>query len=177
MNSTRQDFLNFLSEHEPEIVQLPERERDILNLFKLNMTQKEMALILGVTQGAISSRIFKIKKRLIYFHELKDYNLLESLEKDLKSLGIDSFLINLVKYMVKTSSQSETARFLNNTYDFKIHNKMNQVKVRYRFRQLLEYLKNKKNPLANTYYDFLLFVNANLYMTYEVKLPHFNGRY
>jgi len=160
----------------PFLRHLPDRERDLLDLYLgLGKNQKDIAKLFGVTQGAISSRISRAKKRLRYLKDMPKINDIE-IDKNLKDI-FDEIEIEIIKSMRQTTCQSKTAQVINEKYGLKNDKvRMTQVKVRHRFEKcysLLNDLKESKPEMA-TYFDLLHSIKDNLYMLHEVKLPHFD---
>ena len=168
----RIDSLRTIIEENPGYLsKMPKAEQDLyFYLIVRKITQKEIAPLLGITQGAVSSRLSRLKKRLEFLQELEKFNL-ENFEANL--FLFDAFEVELLRGMLETTCQSETARRLNNIYGIgeQSKTKMTQVKVRHRFEKLLFKMKEAKHP----YYELFLLVKNNLYMLHEVKLPHFGG--
>ena len=130
------------------------------------MPQKEIAKIMGVTQGAISSRLSRLVRRIQFMQRLQEYDL-SNFEQVLSPL-FSPFEIDILKGMLETTCQSETARRLNELYK---DSSMNQVKVRYRFEKCMDKMREAHHPYLNLF----LFIKKNLYMIYDLRLPHFGG--
>jgi hypothetical protein len=164
----------------PYLSRLPEKEIDLLTLYrKFAKNQKDIARIMGVTQGAVSSRL---KRALVRLKFLRD---LPKISDDDIDRGLSPFFhrieLEIIKCMRDTTCQSETAKILNDRYGlYDIKDRMTQVKVRHRFEKCLhrlESLRQERSELGK-YYDLLLLIKNNLYKLHEVKLPHFDrGRY
>jgi transcriptional regulator len=142
------------------------------------MKQKEIATILKCTQGAISSRLRRIIERINFMKQLEEFNL-SDLEKDLKRIchkSSSTIDLEVIKGMIQTTSQSGTASIVNNTLNLSGSKKLNQVKVRHRFKSCLNKLKKLKDkvPKYGHYFNLLELVDNNLYALKEVKLPHFD---
>jgi predicted transcriptional regulator len=161
-----EDFLPYLNK-------LPPKERDLISLYHIQgKKQKEIAEIFSVTQGAISHRLSRAFKRLVF---LKD---MPKLDKDIKDILKDYFSeieIDIIKYMIETTCQSKTAFIINEKYKLENDNKMTQIKVRHRFEKSIIKLKKlkKKNKDLEVCYKLLKYIRNNLYMLHEVVLPHF----
>jgi len=156
---------------------LPQREIDLIEMYyKKRKKQKEIADFFGLTQGAISHRLSRARKRLAF---LRDMPKLTCDIRDLLKKDFEAFDIDIIINMIETTCQSKTAEILNDTYKLKGKDKMTQVKVRHKFDKYIEKLKKlRKN--SNDYkdcYNLLVYVKKNLYMLYEVILPHFNKGY
>jgi predicted transcriptional regulator len=160
----------------PFIDQLPERERDLLNLYyKEEKNQKDIARMFGVTQGAVSSRLSRAKSRLKFLRGMPKIDL-EDIERSL-SPHFQVMEIEIIKCMMKTTCQSKTATLINELFGLKEEKKrMTQVKVRHRFEKCIALLGDmkKKNPHLAKYHNLLGYIKGNLYMLHEVKLPHFD---
>lgn len=160
----------------PFLFRLPEREIDLIELYyNERKNQKDIAKIFGVTQGAISSRLTRAKKRLRF---LKDLPKITNKEID-EELGVyfDRLELEIIKFMMLTTCQSKTAQLINKKFGLvDSKRKMTQVKVRHRFEKCLIRLKEEKkeNPKMNRYYKLLGYIKKNLYKLHEVKLPHFD---
>ena len=160
-------FRETLKSYSSYVNRLPLTERQIYDYYVVRgMNQKEIAKILNMTQGGISSRVKRLLRRIDFLKRLEVYDIL-SIDQDLSSL-FNIFEIELLKGMLETTNQSETARRLNVLFNLQGNRAMNQIKVRYRFNKYLEKLKDTK------YYDLFMLIYNNLYMLHEVKLPHFN---
>lgn len=190
MNNKADILLDIIKKSPEYFEKLPITEQNLFSYYVLKkMHQTDIAELLGITQGAVSSRIRRIGQRFSFMEKLKNYNT-NNIEQDLsKSFG--PFEIELLKGMMETTCQSETARRLNETFSLtdepvrrKIDgkpvlninklkcNKMTQTKVRHQFEKCLEKMK-KENQ---NYYDLFSLIKHNLYMLHEVKLPHFSRR-
>jgi len=164
-----QDFNDLIS-------QLPERERDLIDLYyKERKNQKDIAKMFGVTQGAISSRLTRAKARLKFLRKMPKITK-EEIETALKSY-FNILEIEIIKFMMETTCQSKTAQLLNEKFEFLgDKKKMTQVKVRHRFLKCIDRLKmeRKRNRELDQYYKLLKYIRDNLYKLHEVKLPHFD---
>jgi predicted transcriptional regulator len=160
----------------PFLNRLPPREYDLVELYYVdNKNQKDIAKMFGVTQGAISSRLSRAKKRLIFLRNLPKISNQE-IEDNLK-FYFDNTELEIIKFMMETTCQSKTAQLINEKFEITDDKKkMTQVKVRHRFEKCLIRLKEemKKDPALKKYYHLLVFIKANLYLLHEVILPHFD---
>lgn len=160
----------------PFLFCLPPREIDLIELYyNERKNQKDIAKIFGVTQGAISSRLSRARKRLKF---LRDLPKIEDKEIDVR-LGVyfDEMELEIIKFMKKTTCQSKTAQLINEKYELTDEKKrMTQVKVRHRFEKCLIKLRHKMKdePDLKKYYKLLKYIKENLYKLHEVKLPHFD---
>jgi predicted DNA-binding protein YlxM (UPF0122 family) len=162
-----EDFLPYISK-------LPQREIDLIEMyFRKEKKQKEIADFFGVTQGAISHRIKRAKKRLLFLRDMPKIN------EDIKDILIDhfeEFEIDLIILMVDTTCQSKTAEILNDKYGLEGKNMMTQVKIRHKFYQYLKKLDSikKGDKRLEDCYKLIMYIKDNLYMLHEVILPHFD---
>lgn len=151
---------------------LPEVEQRIIEYFYYKrMSQKEIADIFGMTQGAVSSRLKRARKRMLYFEEFKAYHWENTFDEDLGSI-FGPLDMEVLRHMAKTGGQTQTALVLNGLFNLQGEMKMNQVKIRYRFERCLKKLSKQENLLK--YYNFFRLVKKNTYTNHEIKLPHFN---
>lgn len=167
---TYQDFEPFLSK-------LPSKERDLIKLYYyMDKKQKEIAEIFSVTQGAISHRLSRAKKRLWFLRDMPKLN--EDIGSVLKPY-FEGFEIDLIVTMISTTCQSKTAEILNVKYKLVDDSKMTQVKIRHKFERYIERLKKiKKNSIDLAIcLKLLSYIRDNLYMMHEVVLPHFDRGY
>jgi len=172
---SRQEVLAFFDRNAEFIQMLPESDQLIVESLK-KMKQADIGKMYGMTQGAVSAKFRKIRRRFEFLETVKIFDI-TNFEEDLKIIDehITPFEVELLRYFAKTTSQSATARILNGLFSLSGLDKMNQVKVRYRFLMILDRLKQKKEePLARKYFDFFSFINANIYMMYDLKLPQFD---
>ncbi len=160
----------------PFLYRLPPREIDLIELYyNERKNQKDIAKIFGVTQGAISSRLTRAKKRLRF---LKDLPKISDEEIDgCLCKYFDRLELEIIKFMMLTTCQSKTAQLINKKFNLvDAKKKMTQVKVRHRFEKCLCRLKEemKKDPEIKKYHKLLEYIKKNLYKLHEVKLPHFD---
>lgn len=185
-----ENYFEYFEEHEKFIPKLPEYEQTLVEYYMRRMKQQEIATFLGCTQGAISSRLRKIVKRISFMEKLERFNL-NQIEQDLKPIchkpycvvgkgpkkwdDLDTRIdLEVIKGMIQTTSQSGTATIVNDTLNLSGPKKMNQVKVRNRFKNCLTKLKGlSENPLYKNYLELLEMIDHNLYVLHEVKHPRF----
>lgn len=154
---------------------LPKKELDLINLRRMGKNQKDMAKIFGVTQGAISSRLKRADERLRFLRDLPKIS-----EHEIENSLTDYFSpieIEIIKCMIRTTCQSETAVIINQKFGLSDDKKrMTQVKVRHRFEKCINELEElvKDKPQLRKYHELLIFIKKNPYMLHEVKLPHFD---
>lgn len=170
------DFFVTYDEIRPFLDKLPPREIDLIELYyNEHKNQKDIAKMFGVTQGAVSSRLSRAKKRLRFLRDLPKITE-EEIDADLKEL-FDEIELSIIKTMIQTTCQSRTAFLINEKYGLIDEKKrMTQVKVRHRFEKCLCRLgmEAKRNPLFKKYFLLLEKIKQNLYALHEVKLPHFD---
>lgn len=163
----------------PYIKQLPQREIDLLDMyFKKEKKQKEIADFFGVTQGAVSHRIKRAKKRLLFLRDMpKIHGSLDSILGD----HFDPFEIDLIQLMIETTCQSKTAEILNSKYNLYGKDVMTQVKIRHKFDRYIKKLEKIKDTVddkeISDCYELIKYIKSNLYMLHEVVLPHFDRGY
>lgn len=160
----------------PLLNRLPAREYDLVELYCVyRKNQKDIAKMFGVTQGAISSRLARAKKRLIFLRNLPKITE-EEIDQDLSKLFEETEL-EIIKFMMQTTCQSKTAQLLNEKFNYADEKKkMTQVKVRHRFEKCLNKLdeESKSHLEFKKYFHLLKYIKKNLYLLHEVLLPHFS---
>lgn len=174
-NETMLNKKEFFDKHQEFIPLLPQFEQDIIHYyFYARMKQSDIAILTGKTQGAISLRINRAQKRLIFLSKIKGMDF-ELILKDIENVVKDNFDIEVIRLLISTTCQSEVAGRLNDQYQLKGVKKMNQVKVRHRFERCLITLRHLavKEEKYLDYYKKLMFIKENLYIMHEIKLPHF----
>ena len=163
-------------ELKPFLNRLPPREYDLVELYYVEQkNQKDIARMFGVTQGAVSSRLSRAKKRLIFLRDLPKISNDEIDER--LGLLFDEIELEIIKFMVQTTCQSKTAQLINAKFNIQDDKKkMTQVKVRHRFEKCLMRLREemKTEPDLKKYHHLLKFIKENLYLLHEVVLPHFS---
>jgi predicted transcriptional regulator len=166
-----------LEDFEPFLQKLPIREVDLINMYyRKDKKQKEIAEFFGVTQGAVSHRLSRARKRLAFLRDMPKVT--GDIKKDLAK-HFNEFEIDIIIYMAETTCQSKTADLLNDKYELPEKDKMTQVKVRHKFDRFIDKMKKLKrlNPEVKVYYDLSRYIKKNLYMLHEVILPHFDKGY
>jgi len=177
LNSVSDRTLFRFEEFAPFIQKLPQREIDLIEMYyREKKKQKEIAEFFGVTQGAISHRLSRAKKRLNFLTKMP--KLTEDIRVLLKAF-FTTFEIDLLIFMVETTCQSKTADLLNKKYRFQGKNMMTQIKVRHKFDRYIEKIKKLKrvNKQLRDCYKLTKYIKENLYMLHEVVLPHFDKGY
>jgi predicted transcriptional regulator len=177
LNSVSDRNLFSFAEFKPFTDKLPQREQDLIDMYyKERKKQKEIAEFFGVTQGAISHRLSRAKKRLNFLKEMP--KLTEDIRTVLKD-HFTSFEIDLLVFMIETTCQSRTAELLNKKYKFQGKSQMTQIKVRHKFDRYIDKIKKLKkiDKGLRDCYKLAKYIKENLYMLHEVVLPHFYKGY
>lgn len=156
-------ILNVLPTHEKVVYELYFHER---------VKQAHIAKFMKVTQGAISHRLKKSMKRLRYTFTSPT---LTTEEKRHSRNVLTSFIYDLCLFMAQTTCQTEVAELLNEKYKLTGKNKMNQVKVRYKFNKTINKLKvwSKSDPKLKSILSLCEHANNNIYTMRWVSLPQF----
>lgn len=159
-----QDRLLNLSED--QIRSLPATEQVVVRGLLCGKHQKTLAAQLGLTQGAVSTKFRRALDRIEYRKSVpqitdESYRLLQM------SLDLKPSVIDLVKGMFATASQSRTAELLNEKYHPSYP--YNQIRVRHCWMKLIEDLKAV--PQLQWMRDAMINVNKNLYKLSEVRFP------
>lgn len=161
----------------PFLDKIPQREVDLIEMYyRQDKKQKEIAEFFGVTQGAVSHRLTRARKRLKFLRDMP--KLPKSLSEILNEY-MDPFELDLFRYMIETTCQSKTADLLNKKYRLSGDRVMTQIKVRHKFDRYIERLKElkDKDPNVERCHQLALYIKSNLYMLHEVILPHFDKGY
>ena len=160
----------------PFLDRLPPREIDLIELYYCERkNQKDIAKMFGVTQGAVSSRLARAKKRLQFLRDLPKISENE-IDKDLCTY-FQPIELAIIKCMMETTCQSKTAEIINRRFHLTDEKtRMTQVKVRHRFERCRMFLLNnrQKHPELVRYLNLMEFIKKNLYKLHEVRLPHFD---
>lgn len=166
-----EDALDF-SELEVFLDRLPTREVDLVHMYYcLAKKQKEIATFFGITQGAVSHRLKRARKRLIF---LRDMPKIE--DKELKKrLGeaLNEVDAAVAYSMVITTCQTKTAAIVNKELNIQL----TQVKVKHRFEKSVGILSKlaETDTRFSVVSQLLSYINnGGLYMLHEVKLSHFD---
>jgi len=155
---------------------LPKLEKIAYQLyFHERVKQTHIAKYMGVTQGAISHRLIKSMRRLRYVFLLPT---LDTKEKAYARNALGSFVYDLCIFMAETTCQSIVAEKLNNKYHLPEGSRMNQVKVRFKFKRALNKLGiwSEQEPRLKAMYKLVSYVDQNIYMMHWVHLPQWNKR-
>jgi len=187
-------FKGSLSQIKDLLLRIPPREVDLIYMyFILGKGQKQMARILGVTQGAISLRLRKAIKRLQFLINLPKVDV-DEMRKDLicflngnevkywcpkchkefensfslcpncsEENLIENIEVTIMLRIFETSCQSVVAREVG----------LSQCGVRHRFLRNLKKIqeKSKDDPKFKIYYTSLKMVSDNLNILREVEVP------
>lgn len=170
------DSLN-LDDLAPYLDKLPPREVDLIDMYyRSKKKQKEIAIFFSITQGAVSHRITRARKRLIFLRDMPkidDDTLRTRLEEAFSPIESD-----VMFFLIRTTCQSVTADLINKKHGLDGKGRLTQVKVRHKFSKGVSHLVKmaEKNPeqfgLTSSLASFIL--EKGLYMLHEVKLPHFD---
>lgn len=166
----------FFKENTQYILRLPEFERILIDCFLNHMGQKEIAATLGCTQGAVSSRLRRAVRRISFLKRLDKFDV-SDIDRVLKPAYEGPEDSEIIRGMIETTSQSQTARLVNAKLKLTGLKKMTQVKVRHRYMKCLDKVKKLKETdpeKYEQYYILLEFIKNNLYTLSEVKLPQFS---
>lgn len=159
---------------QPFLDRIPQREVDLIEMYyREEKKQKEIADFFGVTQGAISHRLSRARKRLRF---LRDMPKLADDPRRILTDYFEPFEIDLFIYMIESTCQSKTADLLNRRYRLRGKNRMTQIKVRHKFDRYIDRLKRLKKSHSDLSgcYELARYIKKNLYMLHEVILPHFD---
>jgi predicted DNA-binding protein YlxM (UPF0122 family) len=166
-----------LDDLEPYLDKLPHREVDLIDMYyRLNKKQKEIAAFFSVSQGAISHRLTRAKKRLMFLRDMPKIDD-ELLKTSLREV-FDIVDADVMFYMIRTTCQSVAANIANDRHKLQGKGKLTQVKVRHKFFKGVETLKKEailnrdKYGLTSMLATYIKEKGA--YMLHEVKLPHFD---
>lgn len=140
----------------------------IRRYYEFGEKQKDIAKSLNITQGAVSHRLFKINKKLIFLRDMPKIN--RDL-KDILSSYFEDFDIDLINTMIETTCQSETAKILNKKYSLEESEKMNQIKVRSKYEKFLNKMRDIKHcdKDLEDCYKLMEYIKNNLYMKHQIK--------
>lgn len=170
---------------QPFLDRLPQREFDLIEMYYRDQKkQKEIAEFFGVTQGAISHRLSRARKRLEFLRDMPkiDGDTEKTVKVTRERLGdyFTAFEVDVIIFMIETTCQSRTAELLNLKYELTGQDCMTQVKVRHKYDRAIDKLKKLKRKHRDLAICLSLaqYIKKNLYMLHEVILPHFNrGQY
>jgi len=157
--------------------------------FHERVKQRHIAKFMHVTQGGVSHRLKKSMKRLKYAYFIPK---LTSEEKIYARRLLGSQMYDMCMFRAETTNQTITAEMINKKYKLRGNDRLNQVKVRYRYNKIIkkleEYLtaidmgtlKEHKiiheqgvKPKIESLLKLLKYVGRNDYALHWVKLPQF----
>ena len=178
----KEDFLNGLSYEKgikPYLCHLPPKEEQVLTLyFEKGKSQEEIAKMFCNTQGAIHFRIAKAFDRIRFVRdELPSVALSDKELEECCAKHFDTIETSIIKAMKATTCQSAAADLVNKELELKDGNRMNQVKVRYRFLKCINLLSSVDGEPEKKLCAFLKTLRRNLYKLHPVHLPHFDKPY
>jgi hypothetical protein len=162
-----------ISELEPYLALIPPREVDLIDMYyRKKKKQKEIANFFSISQGAVSHRLTRAMKRLVFLRDMpkiEDGDLLVLLKEVFTDVDAA-----VVFFMVRTTCQSKTAQIVNRKLK---KGKLTQVKVRHKFLRAEALLvqkaqENLRYKVASELVSYIL--DGGLYMLHEVKLSHFD---
>jgi len=152
---------------------LPQKEQDLIRGVLQGTHQKVLAAKFALTQAAISARISKAVRRLLFYRDLPkltegDYR---ELRKRFSSLDVD-----ITRWMIATTCQAKTAELVREKYGthYLMKNRwrdlpFGQMKVRYRWKKMLS--KIEGIPQFEKINKAMNLVDKNLYILHEVRFP------
>jgi predicted transcriptional regulator len=170
-----------------DITEIPIDEKDLVSLFDRlsesdrfilakyyvqDVSQKEIAKLMGMTQGAVSSRLNRIKQRVQFLIQVSRYDMTKT-EDSLKQIFLP-LTVEVLKSMIKTTCQTETAKIINESLGLSGKNQLNQIKVRHIFEKSLKKLYGQEQ--YKNEYELLRLIKDNLYKLYNLP-PHKNRRF
>jgi predicted transcriptional regulator len=165
---TVEDIVKFMD-------RLPAREQDFVELYCFKRKrQKDIARMFNITQGAVSHRLSRARKRLRFLKDMPkidDHLLMAKLKQQFQPMEAD-----IVYHMTKTTCQSLVAKIINKKYNLVDKAALTQVKVRHKFLKAISRLKElgASDPVYGRIYDLTMHIRSGSYLLHEVKLPHFD---
>jgi predicted transcriptional regulator len=171
------DYMEGLSVEEIRsfLGRLPAKEQDLVELFLFRKKrQKDIAKMFNITQGAVSHRLSRARKRLWFLKEMPkvDDNVLRArLKEQFTPMDAD-----IVYHMTKTTCQSLVAKIINKAYNLEDKQCLTQVKVRHKFFKAIDKLGElgKTDPVYERIHALTVHIRKGSYLLHEVKLPHFD---
>ncbi len=159
----------------PFLGRLPAKEQDLVELYYFRKKrQKDIARMFNITQGAVSHRLSRARKRLRFLKDMPkvdDNVLMSKLKTQFVPMDVD-----IVYHMTKTTCQSLVAKIINKKYSLEDKESLTQVKVRHKFFKAID--KLKELGLDDAVYDRIYHLTNHIkhgsYLLHEVKLPHFD---
>lgn len=175
-----QEFDDYLDDLKPEDImpylhRLPNKEQDMVDLYYFRKKrQKDIARMFSITQGAVSHRLSRARKRLRFLRDMpkvEDRVLLERLSAEFSRMDSD-----IIYHMTKTTCQSLVAKIVNDKYGLSGQDVLTQVKVRHKFFKAIERLRElgEKDPTYRMIHLLTMHIRNGSYLLHEVKLPHFD---
>lgn len=164
-----------LDDIKPFLGRLPAKEQDLVDLFYFKKKrQKDIARMFNITQGAVSHRLSRARKRLRFLKDMPkvdDNTLMARLKMQFTPMDVD-----IVYHMTKTTCQSLVAKIINRKYGLEDKASLTQVKVRHKFFKAIDRLKElgESDPVYGRIYDLTNHIRHGSYLLHEVKLPHFD---
>ena len=143
---------------------LPKRERAILDDVLHGMMTTDIAVKHGLTQGAISSRLKKAARRILFYMELPKFT-----KEEYKLLGNYLFKpeVDIVKVMLVTTCQSIAAEYMQKKYKIGC----TQIQLRYHWKEII-LRKVAALPQLKKFLKALTMVDENLSILHEVPNKH-----
>lgn len=164
----------------PYLKSLPIREQKILVLYyQEKKNQPEIASLMGLTQGAVSSRISRSRERIQF---LKKIPVLTKSDLDLfQSYFPEEIQQDIFRTFSQTTCQTKTAEILSQKWG----KDYTQVKIRHRWKQIIQKIKaikelkslssNKREQLTKLH-DFMVLIDSSLYILHYMKQPQFERK-
>ena len=175
-----QEFDDYLDDLKPEDImpylhRLPNKEQDMVDLYYFReKRQKDIARMFSITQGAVSHRLSRARKRLRFLRDMPkvdDRVLLERLSAEFPKMDAD-----IIYHMTRTTCQSLVAKIVNDKYGLTGQESLTQVKVRHKFFKAIERLRElgEADGTYHMIHQLTLHIKGGSYLLHEVKLPHFD---
>lgn len=164
-----------LDDIKPFLHRLPAKEQDLMDLYYFRQKrQKDIARMFNISQGAVSHRLARARKRLKFLKDMpkvEDRVLLLKLKSLFSPMDTD-----IVYHMTKTTCQSLVAKIINEKYALNEENFLTQVKVRHKFFKAIDKLKEMgaTDPVYDKIHALTEHIRHGSYLLHEVKLPHFD---
>ena len=164
-----------LEDISPFLHRLPAKEQDLVDLYYFRRKrQKDIAKMFNISQGAVSHRLARARKRLRFLKDMpkvEDRVLMQKLKTAFPPMDTD-----IVYHMTKTTCQSLVAKIINEKYKLGEDSLLTQVKVRHKFFKAIDKLKELgvSDPIYDRIYLLTEHIRKGSYLLHEVKLPHFD---
>jgi DNA-directed RNA polymerase specialized sigma24 family protein len=153
----------------PVLSRLPALEQDILTLYyRYKKYERDISSILGITQGAVSTRISRALQRLQYIREvdrLPDVSILEHLFPE---KIISQRMYHTIVSLIETTCQSETARRLH-VAQTTVAQRMRTAEHRLRY----YHARHPNNSLYRDCLQIVKFVNCSYRKLHEITYSRF----